>query len=90
MSSNELPPTAGQLRYLRTLALRAGQTFVVPHDRSQASAEIRRLKNAKTRGLTFAELEAEQANRETRGDAASVKCWEIAGHGSTATWRQRS
>jgi hypothetical protein len=88
--SSSIPPTASQLRYLRTLALRTGQTFVAPRDRSQASAEIRRLKNAKTRGLTFAELEAEQANREVRGDAATVNAWEIAGHGSTATWRQRS
>ena len=84
------PPTAKQLAYLRTLAERAGQTFISPRTRSEASAEIRRLKNVRASGFTFAELSAEQAAREAHGDVAIVQPWEIAGRGSTATWSQRS
>ena len=84
------PPTTKQLVYLRALAGRAGQTFMSPRTRSQASAEILRLKHARTSGFTFAELQAEQAARDMHGDAAVVQAWEIAGRGSTATWRQRS
>jgi Protein of unknown function (DUF3072) len=90
MSSAQLPPTFKQLRYLRTLASRAGQTFATPHTRAQASAEIRRLKAVRATGFTFAEMHAEQAAREVHGDLAIVQAWEIAGHGSTATWSQRS
>jgi hypothetical protein len=84
------PPTAKQLAFLRTLAERAGQTFIWPRTRLEASAEIRRLKDVRTTGLTFAELDAEQADQEAHGDVAIVQPWEIAGRGSTATWRQRS
>jgi hypothetical protein len=90
MSSTELPPTFKQLRYLRTLASRAGQTFTTPQTRAQASAEIHRLKAVRTTGFTFAELRAEQDAREAHGDVAIVQPWEIAGRGSTATWSQRS
>jgi hypothetical protein len=90
MGSTDLPPTSKQLRYLRTLAGRAGQTFATPHTRAQASAEIRRLKAVGTIGFTFAELQAEHAAREVHGDVAIVQAWEVAGHGSTATWSQRS
>jgi hypothetical protein len=89
MSSTDFPPTFKQLRYLRTLAGRAGQTFATPRTRAQASAEIRRLKAVRATGLTFAEMQAEQAVR-THGDVAIVQAWEVAGHGSTATWSQRS
>jgi hypothetical protein len=84
------PPTDKQLAYLRTLAERSGQTFISPRTRSQASAEIRRLRHVQTSGFTFAELQAEQAVRDVHGDVAIVQPWEIAGRGSTATWRQRS
>jgi hypothetical protein len=84
------PPTARQLAYLRTLAERAGQTFISPGTRSEASAEIRRLKNVPGSGVTFAELNAEQAARDAHGDVAIVQPWEIRGHGSAATWSERS
>ncbi len=90
ISSTELPPTFKQLRYLRTLASRAGQTFATPRTRAQASVEIRRLKAVRATGFTFAELQTEQAAREAHGDVAIIQPWEIAGHGSTATWSQRS
>ena len=90
MSNTEPPPSFKQLRYLRTLASRAGQTFATPHTRAEASAEIRRLKSVRSAGFTFAERQEEQAAREVHGDVAIVQGWEIAGHGSTATWSQRS
>ena len=90
MSSTEHPPTSKQLRYLRTLAGRAGQTFVTPRTRAQASAEIRRLKAVRATGFTFAELQPEQPAREAYGDLAIIQPWEIAGRGSNATWCQRS
>jgi hypothetical protein len=86
MSSTDLPPTFKQLRYLRTLASRAGQTFATPHTRAQASVEIRRLKSVRSAGFTFAELQAEQAAREVNGDVAIVEAWEIAGHGVNCRW----
>jgi hypothetical protein len=84
------PPTAKQLAYLRALAERTGQTFSSPRTRTQASAEIRRLKSVRTSGFTFAELEAEHSVREVHGDVAVVMPWEIAGRGSGATWSQRA
>jgi hypothetical protein len=72
------------------LAGRAGQTFVTPRTRTRAPDEIRRLKEVRGTGFTFAELQAEQAAREAHGDVAIVQPWEIAGRGSTATWSQRS
>ena len=90
MSNTDVPPSFKQLRYLRTLATRAGQTFATPHTRAEASAEIRRLRSVRSAGFTFAERHAEQAAREVHGDVAIVQAWELAGHGSTATWSQRS
>jgi hypothetical protein len=86
MSNTDLPPSFKQLRYLRTLATRAGQTFATPHTRAEASDEIRRLKSVRSAGFTFAELQAEQAAREVHGDLAIVQAWEIAGHGSNCRW----
>ena len=86
MSSTEPPPTFKQLRYLRTLAGRAGQTFVAPRTRAQASVEIRRLKAVRATGFTFAELQAEQAARVVHGDLAIIRPWEISGHGSNCRW----
>ena len=90
MSSLDHPPPFKQLRYLRTLASRAGQTFATPRTRADASTEIRRLKAVRSTGFTFAELPAEQAARETHSDVAIVQPWEIDGRGSTATWSKRS
>ena len=88
MSNTDVPPSFKQLRYLRTLASRAGQTFATPHTRAEASAEIRRLKSVRSAGFTFAEQQAEQVAREDNGDVAIVQAWEIAGHGSNCRWSQ--
>ena len=60
------PPTAKQLAYLRALANRAGQTFIYPRTRAQASREIERLRTANSldaveKFLETADLDAENA-----------------------------
>lgn len=88
IASNSLPPTHKQLAYLRNLAQHVGQTFTTPHTRLQASAEIRRLQAIRNTGFTFAELEAA---RDATDDApCAVHAFEIAGHGASTTWSQRS
>jgi hypothetical protein len=86
-------PTAKQLAYLRALAHRTGQTFVYPRTASQASAEIRRLKKAPSSYWLEREFERQEiADAIAAGpeDSARVRDAEIQGHGSTATWRERS
>jgi hypothetical protein len=84
-------PTSRQLAYLKSLATRTGQSFAWPRTRSQASREIRRLKELPPADALPSEfdLEAEQAAREANGDVP-VEALEIVGFGSTATWSQRS
>jgi hypothetical protein len=86
---NDAPPTPKQLSYLRSLAQRAGQTFVVPRTRAQASNEIRRLKAIRSSGFTFAELETENAARVAHHDAALVRPDEVAGYGADCSWSYR-
>ncbi len=91
MSTANWPPTARQLAYLRQLAQRAGQTFIRPRTREQASQEIDRLLAVTDTGFTFAELQAEQAAREANDDLSiAIQPFETQGWGSTATWSQRS
>ena len=93
MSTANWPPTARQLRYLRQLANRAGQTFTTPRTREQASWEIERLLAVTNTGFTFAELAAELHHGDVNLPtdlACAVQAWEVSGHGSTATWSQRA
>jgi Protein of unknown function (DUF3072) len=87
---SSLPPTDKQLAYLRRLAQRTGRTFATPRTRSEASAEIRQLRQARGSGFTFAELEAEEAGRRAHDDAPLVRSFEVAGYGASATWSQRA
>lgn len=86
MILDDAPPTPKQLSYLGSLAQRAGQTFVVPRTRAQASNEIRRLKAVRSSGFTFAELKAENAARVAHLDAAVVRPDEVAGYGANCRW----
>jgi hypothetical protein len=86
---NDALPAPKQLSYLRSLAQRAGQTFVVPRTRAQASNEIRRLKAVRSSGFTFAEIEAENATRAAHFDAPLVRPNEVAGYGADCSWRYR-
>jgi Domain of unknown function (DUF4326) len=90
MSPPTTGPTQKQLRYLRQLASRTGQTFATPRTRAQASHEIRRLRRQQpsSRAEVAAERRAVARDMaERRGDDARVRVdVEIAGHGSEATW----
>jgi hypothetical protein len=86
-------PTRKQLAYLRALALRADQTFAYPRTASQASREIRRLKQALPSTRIERSIERKHiADALAAGpqDAARVRDTEIAGYGSNATWKERS
>jgi hypothetical protein len=89
MTNSQLPPKPRQLSYLKDLAKKAGETFVYPQTRAQASAEItrllarKRLSPAERRREVF---EARSQAGERHGDAAAVRGDEVAGWGSTATW----
>jgi hypothetical protein len=93
-TTNDPAPTTRQLNYLRQLARRTGTTFTPPRTRRQASAEIHRLKAIRTTGLTFAELQAEQAAREANSDvpldATRFGLHEVSGYGADCTWSQRA
>jgi hypothetical protein len=88
----EAPPTGKQLAYLRSLAQRAGQSFAYPNTREQASAEIARLNNARPISRIERSIERRQiADAIAAGpdDASRVTQGEIAGFGSSATWKRR-
>ncbi|MGI8414133.1 MAG: DUF3072 domain-containing protein [Solirubrobacteraceae bacterium] len=83
--------TPKQLRYLRTLAERTGQTFAYPRDGWQASREIDRLKAQKPSSRLEARLERRaisDAIARGQDDATLVDLdHETTGYGSSATWR---
>jgi hypothetical protein len=87
------PPTPRQLAYLRALAERTGQTFATPRTSREASAEIRRLKGAPSGSRLDRRIErGEIADAIGSGaeDSVRVTQREVTGHGSSATWSQRS
>ena len=78
-----------QLRYLRALAQRTGQTFTYPHTTEAASAEIKRLQSQKPTPAAERHREKRAVARDmatARGDAAQVRPAETTGYGSTAAW----
>lgn len=78
-----MPPTAKQLRYLKSLALRAGATFTPPRTRTQASRQIKRLLETASDGFS------EQTEVDASGAAVyatALRDHEITGHGSSASW----
>lgn len=81
-------PTPRQLRYLRSLAERTGQTFTYPRTFADASRQIDRLKQARPSSHGELEVEREIVDAVAVGeqDAARVREDEISGHGSSATW----
>ncbi len=82
-------PTPRQLRYLRTLTVQTGQTFTTPHTRRQASAEIRRLRQAGTDHTGDIARERDQITRDLHKrprDAVRFGTDEVSGYGSSATW----
>jgi len=83
-------PTSKQLRYLRSLAERCGESFTYPATAAQASAEIERLKARHRTPRAERRREAAEVRRAMAsrgGDAAAVRPAEVGGYGSSATWR---
>lgn len=83
-------PTSKQLRYLRNLAMRSGESFVYPHTTAEASAEIGRLRGRKRSAAGERRREVAEVRRamaERSGDGAATRPDEIVGFGSSATWR---
>jgi len=89
------PPTRKQLAYLRSLADRAGQTFIYPRTSRQASREIWRLRAAAPGGPIEREdwiagdWAAEAAAREANCDVP-VRPDEVQGYLASASWKGRS
>jgi hypothetical protein len=87
----EKKPTPKQLRYLRDLALRTGQSFAYPRSAAEASREIDRLRGTTRTPVTDRRRELRAVSREMaerRGDEARVRTEEeIEGYGSSARWR---
>jgi hypothetical protein len=82
-------PTPKQLRYLRDLAMRTGQSFAYPGTSAEASREIERLKETSLTPAADRRRELHDVSRdldEHRGDAARVRKDELTGYGSTARW----
>ena len=84
-------PTSKELAYLRSLANRMGETFTYPVTRSQASSEIRRLRQRtpSTRREQRSDTRRVQADLAERpDDACRIKPdIEVTGYGANATWR---
>jgi Protein of unknown function (DUF3072) len=81
------PPTDRQLRYLKALATRTGQTFTSSATSAQASREINRLTNTSGNGFTFAEHQP-AATTEGRLNGAGCRDDEITGYGSNCRWNR--
>jgi hypothetical protein len=84
-----MKPTAPQLKHLRNLAERTGQTFAYPATAAEASAEITRLQDAPrtSRADRHREKrEIQHAMATERGEAARVRGHELTGYGSSAQW----
>ncbi len=82
MSPSSEAPTPRQLLYLRALAGRTGTTFTSPSTRAQASREIDRL----TR-LPREPRRGDHVEDDRVVYATAVHAEEVAGFGSSATWR---
>lgn len=82
-------PTPRQLRYLKDLAERTGQTFTYPRTFAEASREIDRLKAIRPESRAERRIERKEiADQLATGpeDSARVRDDEISGHGSSAAW----
>jgi hypothetical protein len=86
-------PTTKQQKYIRQLALARGVSFTPPRTKREASQLIDSLRHRRAESATdrLRESRALQADMATqRGDCAQVREHELEGHGSSATWAERS
>ncbi|MCW2980483.1 MAG: hypothetical protein JWO14_2210 [Solirubrobacterales bacterium] len=86
----EKEATPKQLRYLRDLALKTGQSFAYPRTAADASREIDRLRGARRTPTADRRRELRAVSREMaerRGGSSAVDTdYELEGYGSTASW----
>ena len=83
------PPTPRQLAYLKALAARTATSFAYPRSRSEASREIERLRQLP---VLAGDRDSDDgrvldSDRERGSYATAPAPGEIAGHGSSASWR---
>jgi hypothetical protein len=85
------PPTSKQLAYLKTLAARTATSFAYPRSRREASREIDRLRHLPvlTDDRDTDDGRVLDSDRERCTYATAPAPGEIAGHGSSASWRQQ-
>ena len=83
------PPTPKQLAFLRALAARTATSFAYPRNRLEASSEIARMRQlpvlASDRDSDDGRVTDSDRERGTYATAPAPG--EIAGHGSSASWR---
>lgn len=88
-TSGSPKPTPNQLRYLRDLATKRGESFALPRTRADASREIDRLKSRPTTPRSDVRRESKAIRRDMStcgADAARIREDEVTGYGSRATW----
>jgi hypothetical protein len=83
-------PSPRQLRFLKSLAERTGQTFTYPKTSAQASAEIDRLKHTRPESHSDRRYERKLiADQVATGlNNTAVRSDETTGYGSDAAWRR--
>jgi hypothetical protein len=86
----EKKATPKQLRYLRDLALKTGQSFAYPRTAAEASREIDRLRGSRRTPTADRRRELRAVSREMaerRGGAVAVDAeYELEGYSASATW----
>lgn len=85
-------PTKPQLRELRRLADRTGQSFAYPATRAEASKELQRLAKAEKSTAAERALDREKMVRDDHPMRSAARIYddEIEGYGSSARWRGAS
>jgi hypothetical protein len=88
-NTNASNPTAKQLTYLKALAQQTATSFAYPRNRREASREIHRLRQlpALVDARRGDEPRGDNSDHEDHTYATAPQPAEIAGHGSSATWR---
>ena len=88
-----MEPTPRQLKELRRLALRLGETFAIPDTKGEASTQIERLRarlccgdSADRRNTQGEDLRAIRGRFLECTPASSVREDEVTGYGSSARW----
>jgi hypothetical protein len=84
-------PTARQLAYLKALAAQTATSFAYPRSRSEASREIERLRQLPSLAGDHDRVDGRvrDSDLERCAYATAPAPGEIAGYGSSASWREQ-